>query len=133
MDNPIGTTPEQIPPQPPISTQVTNRLPWIKVLLLILIVSIPIGIGGYVLGIRKNQPVPQKQQITTAPIITQSPPAANWKTYTNGTYGYSLKYDHDSSNGKRIIHVYKQLSDHTATFNWYDVDKVTGQVTKEVL
>lgn len=28
------------------------------------------------------------------------------------------------------VHVYESMSDHTATFNWYDVDKTTGEIEK---
>lgn len=30
-----------------------------------------------------------------------------------------------------VVHVYEDLPDHTATFNWYYVDKTTGEVSKE--
>ena len=30
-----------------------------------------------------------------------------------------------------VIHVFENMSDHIATFNWYDVDKQTGAITPE--
>ncbi len=81
---------ENFPQQP------TNTFPWLKVILLIFAISIPIGIGGYILGTQKNQPVSQKQQVSISPTISSpSPtpdPTANWKTYTNNDLGYSFKY-----------------------------------------
>lgn len=54
------------------------------------------------------------------------------KNYLNRVKNSKVEYSHDSSDGKKlVIHVYELLSDHTATFNWYDVDKVTRQITKE--
>lgn len=35
-------------------------------------------------------------------------------------------------NGKYLIQVYEIKDGHTATFNWYRVDKITGEVEKEL-
>lgn len=52
--------------------------------------------------------------------------------YVSRVKNSRVEYSHDSSDGQKIIvHVYEQLPDHTATFNWFNVDKATKQVTKE--
>lgn len=54
------------------------------------------------------------------------------KDYMGRVKNSKVEYDHVSTDGtKWVIHVYEQLPDHTATLNWFDVDKTTGQVTKE--
>lgn len=41
----------------------------------------------------------------------------------------NVYYSHeDPERNAWVIHVVENLSDHTATFNWYEVDKVTGSV-----
>jgi hypothetical protein len=37
-----------------------------------------------------------------------------------------------SSNNFWTFHVYEDFADHQATFNWYDVDKVAGKITKQI-
>jgi len=88
---------------PPVQNSVQSQLPsspnspapskiFITVLCAVLLLMI--GIGSYVLGIRKSQTAIQNQQ----PTIPQSSPTpisddtANWKTYTNTDYGYELQY-----------------------------------------
>ena len=40
--------------------------------------------------------------------------------------------DHeDKETNSYLIHVYEVVDDHTATFNWYEVDKTTGEITKD--
>lgn len=34
-------------------------------------------------------------------------------------------------NNSYLVQVYEVTNDHTATFNWYTVDKITGKVKKE--
>ena len=56
--------------------------------------------GAYYLGTRNNKPHPQNPIITSTPQPLTSPSpssdeAANWKTYTNKKYGFSIKYPQD--------------------------------------
>lgn len=55
-----------------------------------------IGIGSYVLGTRKNQTAiqnPQPISSPTQPSPTTAPDeTANWKTYTNSKYKYTINY-----------------------------------------
>ena len=40
--------------------------------------------------------------------------------------------DHeDRETNSYLIHVYETKDGHTATFNWYTVDKTTGEITKD--
>lgn len=41
-------------------------------------------------------------------------------------------FDHeDAYRNDWVFHVYEELSDHLATFNWYDVDETTGEISKQ--
>ncbi|HUS59959.1 MAG TPA: PsbP-related protein [Nevskiaceae bacterium] len=53
--------------------------------------------GAYKFGQKQIQPGPQP---TPTPVVEATPtpdPTANWKTYTNTKYGYSIKYPEDWS------------------------------------
>lgn len=96
MDNQEQNTPQQVPFQTNEQTIAANTS-WLKTLSVgfaIVSFGIAIGIGGYVLGTKKTQPVSQNQQATISPTSIQpSPtpdPTANWKTYSNNIY--SFKY-----------------------------------------
>jgi len=42
-----------------------------------------------------------------------------------------IEVDHENDDKTSwVVHVYEMLSDHTATYNWFDVNKQTGQITK---
>lgn len=41
-----------------------------------------------------------------------------------------IEMDHETPESF-VIHVYNIEKDHTATFNWFDVDKKTGKIKKE--
>ncbi len=99
MDNQEQIIPQQIPIQPSeLQQNISSNTSWLRILSIgfsLVSFCIAIGIGGYVLGTRKNQPASQSQNISTSPTIAQFPsptpdPTANWKTYT-GT-GFTLKY-----------------------------------------
>lgn len=79
---PISPTPQPIPPPPP------KRNPWIMVSLVLFLALI--GVGAYFF-------TKKPQQLTTNyPNPSPTPdPTANWKTYTNTSYNYSLKYPSD--------------------------------------
>lgn len=41
-----------------------------------------------------------------------------------------VEYDHeDTDSGSWVVHVYEIVDGHTATNNWYNVDKITGEVS----
>lgn len=66
--------------------------------LLVFVVMVVIGVGGYVLGTRKTQ-TPAKSPEPT-PIASIQPtftpdPTANWKTYTNQKLGFQFQYPAD--------------------------------------
>lgn len=43
-----------------------------------------------------------------------------------------VELDHeDKETNSYVIHVYEIKDNHTATFNWYYVNKATGEITKE--
>jgi len=73
--------------------------PWLKIILFsILGVVLAVGLvfAGYKFGqIKQVQPGPQPTP-TPGLVATPTPdPTANWKTYTNTKYGYSIKYPED--------------------------------------
>lgn len=61
--------------------------------------GIALAVGGYFLGANKNKTAeaPTSQVATPTPDATvyTDKGSANWKTYTNTTYGFSLKYPQD--------------------------------------
>ena len=107
MDNQETQPPLQpaIPPAP-VYQSPNNSYNWFKTLAIgfaIVAFCIALGIIGYILGTRKNSQVAtqptqkhatQKQQVSVvSPTISN--PTANWKTYTNTVYGFSIKYPTD--------------------------------------
>ena len=43
-----------------------------------------------------------------------------------------IEFDHESKDKTVwVIHVYEAKDGHTATFNWFDVNKQSGQIIKE--
>ncbi len=71
-------------------------------------------------------------------IVSNLPEVKKWeKSFTSPdgtspTTGGTPVIDNDSETSTTyVIHVYENMPDHTATFNWYYVDKNTGAVTKE--
>jgi len=48
--------------------------------------------GAYKLGTRQVQPSPQPSPTPAAVATPTADPTANWQTYTNTKYGYSIKY-----------------------------------------
>ncbi len=61
---------------------------------IVFVLLVGVGAGAYFLGIKNAQPV--AEPATTAPIVsTPIPtvdPTANWQTYTNVQYNFSIKY-----------------------------------------
>lgn len=105
-------------------------------------------IGGYYLGtLGKNTPVKytivdsqtsQPTPTTVLPktisqeeavqIVENLPEVKDYKSRVKNS---QVEYDHlNEDENKWVIHVYEQLSDHTATFNWYEIDKNTGEFSK---
>lgn len=73
------------------------------IILGIIVALFAFGVGGYFLGANKNQIIPQSQQVTVSPTVTQPSPTnnpisvedsvtASWKTYTNEKSKFSIKY-----------------------------------------
>jgi hypothetical protein len=56
-----------------------------------------LGSGAYVLAIRNNPPTSLRTSPTPLPNSEQTDLIANWKTYTNSIYGYSIRYPSDFS------------------------------------
>ena len=73
------------------------------IILGIIIALFAFGVGGYFLGVNKNQTTSQSQQVSASPTVIQPSPTnnpisiensatANWKTYTSTKANYSSKY-----------------------------------------
>ena len=96
IQNPGQNKPIQSEDQPGQSKKIVS-------ILAIVIALFAFGIGGYFLGVNKNQTTPQSQQVTVSPTFVQPSPTnnpisvensatANWKTYTSTKANYSFKY-----------------------------------------
>ena len=126
---------------------------WIMVIIFILIAG---GILAWRYGWRGKVPTvppvvsPMIQPISTQPIsleekfiseeeainlIKELHKVKEWLAFFTGPGGTSpttdgkpiIEVDSKISEGYSI-HVYEMLSDHTATFNWYDVNSKTGEI-----
>lgn len=54
------------------------------------------------------------------------------KSYLSQVPNAKVELDHEEKEtNSYIIHVYEIKNGHTATFNWYTIDKTTGKITKE--
>ncbi len=68
-------------------------------------------------------------QQTAMYLVSQLPEVINYRKTVPNTI---IEYDHDTDDKSAwVIHVYEIKDDHTATFNWFDVDKKTQKITKE--
>jgi|SRR3989344_132942 len=95
----VYTSPQPVSPPPFPKSFLSN-----KIILLIVILLMLLGIGGTYLALNsksKPQPVVSKPTPTSAPtpLPTEASakagtpdPTANWKTYTNAAYKYSVRY-----------------------------------------
>lgn len=103
MDNSIPQVQQetnQAIPQQPIQSPQTGGTSSLKRIILILttvILLLAIVGGAYLLGTKNNnsKTVSQITPTATATPTPTSDPTANWKTYTNPKYGYSIKYPAD--------------------------------------
>lgn len=68
---------------------------------ILIIILIAVAVGGYLIYQTQTKPVvvPQVIQPSSAPVSTSSATSsaetANWKTYTNTKYGFSIQYPSD--------------------------------------
>lgn len=93
-------SPQPIQTIPQIQPPVENSLPpknhhWLSILGVGLLIGLLIGAGGfYVLNMQKTKtqaPITTEQTTQVAPTLPTDE-TANWKTYTNPTYHYSIKF-----------------------------------------
>lgn len=88
--------------QPVLSNDQPKQFRKITIILGIIFALLAFGVGGYFLGVNKNQTSSQPQQAVAQPTDVQSSPThiptptentttSNWKTYTN-PLGYTFKY-----------------------------------------
>lgn len=88
--------PNPINPQQPIQPEIPQNSKFsffksAKVWPIIVLLILLIPTGTYLLG--KNQSSKQISTIQSSPTPTPTPdPTANWKTYSDSKYGFSLKY-----------------------------------------
>lgn len=120
---PVSQAPIQQPQQQNYSTPSLSSSKMLIGIIMVLVIVI-IGMGIYMLGIRNNkqvstQPVQQTSKISIpsmqdAPITAQAPltveQTSNWKTYTNGSLFYSIKYPPAITVNERSID-YVQVGD----------------------
>lgn len=95
MDEVIQQSPilQQTPTQPEMPPENSNSN-WLRTLTIgfgIVSIGTVIAVGGYFLG-TKNSPTLVENKAVTQLSPTPVDQTANWKTYTNVKYGYSVKY-----------------------------------------
>lgn len=107
MDENVNQQQTEIPPQqpPPFTPpQSSFNLRLLAIIFVGILVIILIGTGGYLLWVGQNQSittVPQTTPTQTAPTESSLSPTptpdltANWKTYTNHLFNFTLKYPPD--------------------------------------
>src|SRR3989344_7665167 len=92
----INQTPQTQQPlnQTPFPVNHSSKSKVIPIILGVVAV-VAIAIGAYALGTKQSQPVVKNQQISASPTTIPTPtpdPTANWKTYTNVSGNFSIKY-----------------------------------------
>ena len=106
MDNPeqpVKQTPPVAPSQPTTSSYYGGKRNWIKLGLIYLAVALVLygGIYYFVLSKKGSNPYSSNYNYNQTPTAYQSSPTpttdptANWKTYANTQYSFSLKYPAD--------------------------------------
>ncbi|MEK7502554.1 MAG: PsbP-related protein [Patescibacteria group bacterium] len=91
----VYTAPQPVTPPPPPKSFLSN-----KIILLIVILLILLGLGGTYLALNSKPQSKPTSGITPTPLPTEVSAkagtsideTANWKTYTNTKYDYSIKY-----------------------------------------
>ncbi len=79
------------PPEQPIVPEVPKTKSKLLPVLIILFAILGLGLVGY--WVYKNYLTSRRPIIESTPIpIATTDPTANWKTYSNTKYGYSIKY-----------------------------------------
>lgn len=109
-------------PQPSPAPMPENN--WFKFFLLgifVIILASGLVLGGYYFGRQNSSTIPTPTPPKSTSISTPTPDlTANWKTYVNNKYGYSLKYEPNRE--------LKELSCGEKTFEkgerWFYLDKV---------
>ncbi|MBI2612020.1 hypothetical protein HYW54_04735 [Candidatus Gottesmanbacteria bacterium] len=136
-------------PQPtPTPKRTSPRILWIPFLLsLIIFISILIVIGiviGKTFFSSQSNPTPTPTQI---PILTPTPDlytesdrsaTANWKTYTNETYGFQFKYpdtlyiepQQDTDNSVVLLDVVLLHNNYKERTNYLDQPNIQIDITK---
>ncbi len=77
----------------------------------------------------QTNPAVTREQATE--LVKSQSEVKNWLAlFKSGSQGPQVVVE-DEDASKYTVHVFEGLSDHLATFNWYYVNKVTGNVTKE--
>ncbi len=98
-----------------------KKIAFIIITLILLVALILSGINN-----TKNRSITKE---SAAKIVSELPEV---KLFMNNTSLGAISFDHEDVRiNAWVIHVYENLPDHQATFNWYDVNKATGEVHKE--
>lgn len=93
-----------------------------------------LALGNQILSTFKFTPF--KKEITIKDAIKEAVEAVSKQKdvqdFLMKTKSGRVVFDHeDKYQNSWVIHVYEDLSDHLATFNWYSVDKTNGAIKKE--
>ncbi len=92
LQNPV------IPPQAPVNPTVNSSSPNKRVLIILLVILLVTLSSLVTYLFVKPQAPSQKPTIATSPSVQAIPtpgPVADWKTYTNSSFGFSFRYPAD--------------------------------------
>lgn len=92
-----GTAPEpepiEPPPSPPMNQPKPRSLPWPFIWIVFFFVGLMLGMVGKNYYLAQNVVIPTPAPISIpTPIPTPADETADWKTYSNAKYNFSLKY-----------------------------------------
>lgn len=102
---------------------------------LVIIVGIAVLITAVVIIVDRRQPITSEKAVR---LVMARPEVRNWMALFSGPGQTSSKtggkavvgFDRIEA-GYWVFHLYEQTADHQATFNWYRVNQITGEVTTE--
>lgn len=114
-----------------VSTPATKSSNKLLPILLIIVLVLAAGMGGYILGTQRSTQITEKEQVTytPSPATSAKDPTANWKIYTNSTFGFTFKYPENWTTSGKLDSKEGWLSATVVTVNSPDNTFQEGEPT----